>query len=57
MGLSGALHAVSSTLCALARIMITVTAFADEPFNKQLRIVVPVAAGSSLDARARMKID
>ena len=57
MGLSGALHAVSSTLCALACIMITVTAFADEPFNKQLRIVVPVAAGSSLDARARMKID
>jgi len=54
MGLSGALRAVSSTLCALACIMITVTALADEPFNKQLRIVVPVAAGSSLDARARI---
>jgi len=54
MGLSGALRAVSSTLYALACIMITVTALADEPFNKQLRIVVPVAAGSSLDARARI---
>jgi tripartite-type tricarboxylate transporter receptor subunit TctC len=29
-------------------------AHADEPLSKQLRIIVPVAAGSSLDARARI---
>ena len=54
MGSPGALRVISSTLCTLACLMITVTALADKPFNKQLRIVVPVAAGSSLDARARI---
>src|SRR5689334_16054562 len=29
-------------------------AHADEAFNKQLHIIVPIAAGSSLDARARI---
>ena len=51
---SGALRRVTSSIYALACVIVTVTAFAEEPLNKQVRIVVPVAAGSSLDARARI---
>src|SRR5215208_6017780 len=40
--------------CALAALFTSAITSANEPASKQIRIVVPLAAGSSIDSRARV---